>query len=134
VAGGDNDLSSVSCTTALDCWSVGNTIVGSVTQTLIERLTPTTLVVTPASGPTGSTVTVSGTGFPFGKHVKVTYLTAAASGRQSVTLCSTTAGADGSFSCYGAIPPKNVGPPGPHTVEATGPQSLVVASTTFTLS
>jgi hypothetical protein len=129
-----NGLSSVSCTAALDCWSVGFAAAGSVTQTLIERLMPTAVVVTPSSGPTGTAVAVSGSGFPFGKDVKVTYFTGAASGRQSFTLCSTTAGADGSFSCFGSIPSKNVGAPGPHTVEATGPKSLQVASTTFDLT
>ena len=128
-----NDLSSVACADASDCWSVGSSIAGTTRQTLTERLTPTAITVTPGSGPPGTTVSVQGTGFTFGKHVKVAYLTGTASGRESLKVCSDTAGPDGSFACSGTIPVKNVGAPGPHVVEAVGPQSLVSASTVFTL-
>jgi hypothetical protein len=128
-------LAAVACADALDCWSVGSTAPGGDSATLIEQLDPTAVVVSPDAGPPGTALTVHGSGFTFGKRVKVTYATGSASGNQSVNVCSATASDTGTFTCAGSIPTvRKAGAAGPHTIEATGPHSLVVASTTFTLS
>jgi len=131
----DSDLTAVACADALDCWSVGSTSSGGDSATLIEQLAPTAVAVTPGAGPPGTSLTVHGRGFTFGKRVKVTYLTGSASGMQSTNVCSATASDAGTFTCVGAVPAvRRAGSAGAHTIEAVGPQSLVVASTTFTLS
>jgi len=131
----DSNLAAVGCADALDCWSVGSTSSGGDAATLIEQLDPPTVVVSPGAGPPGTALSVHGSGFTFGKRVKVTYLTGSPSGKQSTNVCSATASDTGTFSCGGTVPAaRKAGPNGHHTIEAAGPRSLVVASTTFTLS
>jgi hypothetical protein len=131
----DSDLAAVACADAHGCWSVGSSASDSDSATLIEQLDPTTVVVSPGAGPPGTSLTVHGSGFTFGKRVKVTYYTGSASGKQSTNVCSATASDTGTFTCDGAVPAARIaGASGPHTIEAAGRQSLVVASTTFTLS
>jgi hypothetical protein len=130
-----SSLAAVGCVDALDCWSVGSTSPGGDSSTLIEQLDPTAVVVSPGAGPPGTSLTVHGSGFTFGKRVKVTYYTGSASGKQSTNVCSAIASDTGTFTCDGAVPAARIaGASGPHTIEAAGRQSLVVASTAFALS
>jgi hypothetical protein len=53
----------------------------------------------------------------------------------TATICSAVVAANGSFACTGAIPAGSAaGPLGPHTMQAKGGSSLLVAKTTFTLT
>jgi IPT/TIG domain len=89
-------------------------------------------MVSPASGPPGTSVTVSGTGFGASETVKVIYKTGLVS-PASVVLCATPAAADGTFSCSGSIPAKpTAGAKGAHTIVVKGQTSLTKAKITFT--
>jgi hypothetical protein len=89
-------------------------------------------MVSPASGPPGTAVTVSGGNFDGGDTVKVTYNTGLAS-PASVVLCTATALADGTFTCSGQIPAKpTAGAKGAHKIVAKAQPSLSKAKATFT--
>ena len=106
------------------------------TPYLIERITTIApyAVLSPNSGPPGTTVDVSGGGFKPDETVKVSYKTGlSAPSPTSVTLCSTTAGSDGSFSCDAVIPlPPTAGGGAAHNIVVKGKSSKATATATFT--
>ena len=75
-------------------------------------------------------MTVSGEGFAPGEQVNVSYETGLAS-PSSVSVCTTTAIPDGTFSCGGNIPTSNAGASGAHKIKAKGVTSLATAKATF---
>ena len=131
-------LSSVTCVDATSCWSVGSsdrTIKTSVTsQALVAWLAPPTSVsISPASGPPGVPVTVRGVGFAFDKPVKVSYVSGDSGKRAEVSMhCDTSTTVNGTFSCQVSIPVRNAGSLGPHAVTASSGSST--ASTSFDLT
>ncbi len=94
------------------------------------------VVVNPTSGAPRTPVAVSGGGFTPGETVKVFYKTGLLSPNPtSVTLCTTPATANGTFSCAAAIPnATKAGATGAHTVLAKGLTSLLHATAKFTLT
>ncbi len=96
-------------------------------HTLISRAP--LVSITPASGHAGTHVTVTGTRFRPGEKVNVVYKTRLSAPSQ-VVLCSATANSKRTFTCGGVIPAKS-GPPGTHSIVATGATSQLRASTTF---
>jgi hypothetical protein len=79
-------------------------------------------------------VTVSGRGFNPGETVNITYKTGLASPK-SVTLCTTRAHSDTSYSCSATIPPTaTAGASGAHKILAKGATSHIKVKTTFTLT
>ncbi|MDP9075456.1 MAG: IPT/TIG domain-containing protein [Actinomycetota bacterium] len=91
--------------------------------------------VMPASGPSTTSVTVSGGGFSPGEPVTASYKTALAAPSPAwVTVCTGHAAPDGTFSCGGPIPgAPTAGASGSHTIRAKGGHSRFTASTIFTL-
>jgi Bacterial Ig-like domain (group 2) len=91
------------------------------------------LALTPATGVRKSVVLAHGSGFSPGSPVTVTYGTGLkARKRASAMLCHTTAAANGSFSCRGAIPRgRRAGKRGSHTIKAVG--AGATGTSTFTL-
>jgi len=91
-----------------------------------------TAAPSPASGPVGTAVTVTGGGFGPGETVKVSYLTGLHPPHPaSVALCKAKAADDGTFSCTGTISAK-AGSPGDHSIVAKGKTSATSATTVFT--
>jgi hypothetical protein len=123
----------VSCTTSISCTSVGSYFGGSGSQTLIEMSAPPFAAVTPSSGPSGTSVALTGGGFRAGETVTFTYFTRLAS-PTSILLCSATADTYGLVGCSAAIPLTNSGPSGSHRIGARGLTSHVMAKTTFILT
>jgi hypothetical protein len=100
----------------------------------VSVIIPATANVSPSSGPPKTSVTVSGQGFTPGETIKVSYKTGLASPK-SVTVCTTTALPDGSYSCSGTIPPKaTAGAHTAHKMLVKGATSLIKVKTTFTLT
>jgi hypothetical protein len=93
--------------------------VGTSSGTTTFDFEPTNkLLLTPSSGPKGTHVTISGSGFTPGSTVKIKYKTGRSS-PAAVLLCSTTAAADSTFSCPGVIPTGvNAGAFGSHNIVA----------------
>jgi alpha-tubulin suppressor-like RCC1 family protein len=94
-------------------------------------LTPV-LSVAPTSGPTGTSISATGSSFAPNETVQVNWLTQLASPSQQL-VCTATTTPTGDFSCSGTIPTVDPGPTGPHTINAIGSISAVGAATTFTL-
>ena len=89
--------------------------------------------LSPSSGAPGAAVSVTGEGYQPEEKVVVKYQ-ARLTSPPSVSLCTTTAATDGTFSCSGDIPSgANAGADGSHEVKAKGTSSLAVATTTFML-
>ena len=130
-------LSSVTCADPADCWSVGSRTESTKktvkVRALVEWLRPpTSISISPQSGPPGALVTVTGAGFPFNETAKVTYTSGVSGKRAEQTLnCDNPSNVKGSFSCQVSIPTSHAGPAGSHTMTATRGDST--ASTTFTL-
>ena len=100
----------------------------------VSVIIPSSVHVSLTSGPPGQSVTVSGRGFHPGETVKITYKTGLASPK-SVTICTTTASSDTSYSCSGTTPPAaTAGATGGHKIVANGQTSLIKVNTTFTLT
>lgn len=100
----------------------------------IGRITAVpSLSISPTSGPAGTPVDVSGTGYTPGEQVNVTYKTGLSSPK-SLNICSITANTDGTLSCTGNIPASDAGADGTHTIKAKGVTSLATATTTFALT
>ena len=103
----------------------------------IGRLSRTYVDVSPASGPPGTAVTVSGGGyggfdgtFIAAETVNVFYKTGLPSPKK-VLLCSVTS-STGTFTCSGNIPNKPIaGPKGAHTIVVKGLTSLTKIKATF---
>ncbi len=89
--------------------------------------------VSPNSGSPGALVTASGEGYQPGEQVNVIYKTGLTN-PSSVSICTTTAAADGTFSCTGDIPTADAGATGNHKIKAKGTTSHATANTTFTLT
>jgi hypothetical protein len=110
---------------------LGSASVGPLTAT--AAVTPT-VTITPGTGPKGTAVSAQGGGYVSGEKVVVKYLTGLRRPR-AVDLCVTRANPDGTFACSGAIPTGDrAGARGPHTILAKGKQSLIKATTVFTLN
>jgi YVTN family beta-propeller protein len=93
-----------------------------------------TVTVSPTSGPAATAVTVSGRGFNPGETIKITYKTGLASPKQ-VTICTTTAASDTSYTCSGTIPlAATAGTNGAHKILAKGLTSGIKVHTTYTLT
>ncbi len=90
-----------------------------------EIYTPTIAAVSPARGPAGQRITVTGSGFYAGERVRVTLDDATALG-------TVTTSADGSFVLHARIP-ADAGR-GRHVVRASGRTSGASASATFTVT
>jgi hypothetical protein len=97
---------------------------------------PLSVAINPNSGPAHTAVTLSGAGFGAGEQVAVKYITGLSSPKPaSVTLCTATATAIGTFSCNGTIPSASTaGAHAVHKIVAKGHTSLRKAKTTFTLT
>jgi hypothetical protein len=103
---------------------------GGYTLTVAEgALAPTagfvveaTATVAPEQGPVGTEVTVSGSGFPATSDFSVTWGT-------SLSLCSGTSAADGSWQCTGTTPDTAAGP---YVLTASSGTDL--EATTFTIT
>jgi hypothetical protein len=99
----------------------------------IGRITAAdSVTTTPRQGPSGTALTVAGTGFAGGETVAVTFLTGLSS-PASVLLCTATADSKGKFSCSGSVP-WPAGGVGTHTLKATGKTSGTKAKTVFLLT
>jgi YVTN family beta-propeller protein len=100
----------------------------------VSVIIPASVCVSPTSGHSGKSVTVSGRGFNPGETVKITYKTGLASPK-SVTVCTATSGSDTSYSCSGTIPPTaTAGAKGSHKIVAKGLTSGIKVNTAFTLT
>jgi hypothetical protein len=134
----DSALGSVACADASDCWSVGGAGLASSRkpkgQTLVEWLVPpTTISITPTTGPPGTAVTISGSGYQFDKPVKASYETGLTGPKATLKLhCGAPTAANGSFHCTVTLPTRNTGALGPHVMTAFDRD--FTASTTFTLT
>jgi hypothetical protein len=107
--------------------NMGNFSIGRITAVPVITDSPT-------SGVPGTSVSVSGKGYAPGEQVNVTYKTGLSSPKK-VLICTTTAAADGTFSCVGDIPsPAEAGVDGSHNVQSVGQTSGTVAKTPFTLT
>jgi streptogramin lyase len=95
-----------------------------------EITPPPYAAVTPTAGPAGTTVTITGSGYTAGETVTVKYKTGATPA--TVTLCTTSANAIGDFACSAAIP-TSAGATGAHEIDATGTNSRLIETTTYTL-
>jgi hypothetical protein len=96
----------------------------------IGRITTAdSVVASPNQGPAGTAESITGAGYSPAETVVVKYLTGLTS-PASVKLCTTTAGADGTFACTATIP-ANAGVSGTHTIKAVGKTSNTAAKTTF---
>lgn len=130
-------LSSVTCADPADRWSVGSRTESTEktvrARALVEWLMPpTSISISPHSGPPGTLVTVTGAGFPFNETVKVTYASRVSGKRFEQDLnCDNPSRVNGSFRCQVSIPTRHAGSPGSHMMTATSGDST--ASTTFTL-
>jgi hypothetical protein len=115
--------------------SLGGTSAGSSAD-VFTYTAPPHLAVAPASGLPNTSVTVSGAGFLAGETVKVSYKTGlAAPSPSAVTVCTTTAAADGTFSCSGHIPTAGLaGAIGTHNLKAKGLSTLVTEAGSFKLT
>lgn len=89
-----------------------------------EVLTNTDLVANPSSGPTGTGVTLTGSGFFAGETISVRF---AGGG----LLATTTTGHDGTFVVMVTIPAAS---PGPHQLTAGGHTSGAFAAATFAVT
>jgi hypothetical protein len=90
-----------------------------------------TVTITPATGASGTGVSVIGAGYGASEQVVVKYRTGLAHPKAHV-LCTTTAQPDGSFSCSGTVPTTNAGALGAHEILGKGKTSATKALTTFT--
>jgi hypothetical protein len=94
-----------SCTIAVPSGTSGTTVtatdVGAATASATFVVTTPALTVTPAKGPVGAVVTVSGTGFSVSSTVGLQFDGVAIS---SCTSGSLSTGATGTFSCTFAVP------------------------------
>ncbi len=84
--------------------------------------------ISPISGPTKTSVVVSGSGFASGETIKADFY---ASLTKKVLICTTTATGTGSFSCTGKI---KKAPLGLHYIGASGSTSLRQAYSLFDLT
>jgi alpha-tubulin suppressor-like RCC1 family protein len=92
-----------------------------------------TVTISPKSGPSGTSVSLTGAHYIPGEIVKFAWLTNLSTPAR-ITLCSATADSNGTATCPGKVPTTNVGPTGSHTISAAGATSKVAGTTTFTLS
>jgi hypothetical protein len=100
----------------------------------IGRITAVPSVsASPSDGAAGAMVAAGGEAYTPGEQVEVSYGTGLAS-PATVTICSTTANPDGTFSCSGDIPMSNAGAAGSHKIKAKGMTSGAIAKTTFMLT
>ena len=90
-----------------------------------DLLTPALAKVSPAQGPAGQAITVSGTGFYAGEQIRVTLDAATLLGK-------VTTAANGSFVLHTKIPAGTAA--GKHTIHAAAQKSFAVASVTFTVT
>jgi hypothetical protein len=103
------------------------------TRTGTFTISAVDLGVSPLTGPSGTSVSLSGAGFQSGETVKVKYETNLAS-PTSVVVCTGAASGSGSFSCSGTVPTADAGPLGLHVVQAKGMTSGHKTKGTFTLT
>lgn len=136
-AGDNSNLQSVACADTSDCWSVGGT--GPISskkpkaQTLVAWLVPpTTISVTPTSGPPGTAVTVTGSGYEFDKSMKASYATGLSTKPTDNLHCRVRTASNGTFRCTVTIPTRKAGAPGPHVITAFDPD--FAASAPFALT
>jgi len=96
-------------------------------------LTPA-LSVTPTAGPSGTSVSITGSAFAPNDTVQVNWITLLPSPSPSQLLvCTATTSPTGDLACSGSIPTTDAGPPGIHKLLATGSITPTFTSTTFTL-
>ncbi len=92
--------------------------------------------VSPKTGPPNTSVVIAGSGYQAGETVVVTYTTRLlAPNPTAVTLCSTTAATNHTFTCDASIPTGTpAGAAGTHKIVAKSTTSLRKAKTSFTLT
>lgn len=101
------------------------------TEDIAIRILPPSVAISPHSGPPGSAVSVSGSGFKPGEPVRIRYV----AGNQRLAVCSShKADAEGNITCAGIIPGADAGSLGGHRVTAKGSSSHVEARTRFHLT
>ncbi|MDE1879917.1 MAG: PKD domain-containing protein [Euryarchaeota archaeon] len=124
-SGTTDTLGSFSCSAAAPAAPAGMVLftasdtLGSTASATFQITTA--VAVSPTTGPVGTTLAITGTGFAATSAVSVTY--------DQGTLCTATTSAAGSFSCTGALAADTVGA---HTLTAVDASSNS-ASTTFTV-
>jgi len=104
-------------------WSLG------ANNSIESTTTADSVTTSPAEGPTGTGVTITGAGFNAGETINVKYDTSQTS-NPAVLLCTTVAASDGTFTCTTTVP-AGAGRPGTHTIKAKGTTSRTVAKTIF---